>query len=152
MFLAFGGHKNAAGFSISKELFPTFREKILAEVNAQDFSGYKKEIQVDKVLKLDEIGFNIVESMNRFKPFGMGNPKPLFLIDDFSPSKVSFLGSGREHLRFDHRYGFKIFAFGMGEYYEILKFQKEMSLVVDISEDTWQGQRGLMLKVVDVII
>ncbi|MFK5165214.1 hypothetical protein ACI3QP_12155, partial [Propionibacterium freudenreichii] len=91
-FIAFGGHKNAAGFSISKELFPAFREKILTEVNTQDFSNYKKEIAVDKLVKLDEIGFHFVDSMNRFKPFGMGNPKPLFLIEDFIPSKVSFLG------------------------------------------------------------
>ncbi len=138
MFLAFGGHKNAAGFSISKELFPKFREQILAEVNAQDFSNYKKEIIVDKVVKLDEVGFHLVDSMNRFKPFGMGNPKPLFLIHDFCPSKVSFLGQGREHLKLEHRYGFKIFAFGLGEYYELLRKTPVFSLVIDISQDTWQ--------------
>lgn len=142
MFLAFGGHKNAAGFSIAKELFPTFREKILEEVNTQDFSGYKKEILVDKIVPLDEIGFHLVDSMNRFKPFGMGNPKPLFLIEDFIPQKISFLGQGREHLKLEHRYGFKIFAFGLGEYYDILKQHTSQSLslrlVVDISQDNWQ--------------
>ena len=90
-------------------------------MNAQDFSNYKKEIIVDKVVKLDEIGFHLIETMKKYKPFGMGNPKPLFLIEDVIPSKISFLGQGREHLKFEHRYGFKIFAFGMGEYFEVLK-------------------------------
>ena len=93
---------------------------------------------MDKVVNLDEVGFHIVDSMNRFKPFGMGNPKPLFLIEDFIPTKVSFLGQGREHLRLDHRYGFKIFAFGMGEHYELLRKTPIFSLVVDISQDNWQ--------------
>ena len=71
MFLTFGGHKNAAGFSIKKELFPEFQKKIVAEVNAQDFSIYKKEIKIDKLLDFDEIGFTLLETMNQFKPFGM---------------------------------------------------------------------------------
>lgn len=37
-FIAFGGHRQAAGFSILKEKYSEFRENITAELNAQDFS------------------------------------------------------------------------------------------------------------------
>ena len=52
-------------------------------MNDQDFSAHRKEVQVDKIIKLDEIGFKLIEKTQKFKPFGMGNPKPLFLIKDF---------------------------------------------------------------------
>jgi single-stranded-DNA-specific exonuclease len=52
-------------------------------MNAQDFTQHKKKLSIDKVIKLDEIGFKLIERTQKFKPFGMGNPKPLFLIKDF---------------------------------------------------------------------
>jgi len=151
-FEAFGGHKQAAGFTILKDKYEEFREKIVSEMNALDFSEYQKEIQVDKIVRLDEIGFRLLETINEFKPYGLGNPKPLLMIENFTPEKISFLGQGREHLRFDTRYGFKIFAFGFGEYFDILKKTPSFHLVFDLSEDSWMGKRGLMMKVVDVIL
>jgi len=50
-------------------------------MNKRDFSVHKKELTVDKSIALDEIGFKLIASMNRFKPFGMGNKKPLFIIE-----------------------------------------------------------------------
>ena len=76
----------------------------MTELNALDFAQYHKEILVDKSIRLDEIGFKLLDSMNSFKPFGMGNPKPLFIVENFTPEKIAFLGQGREHLRFDTRF------------------------------------------------
>ncbi len=152
MFIAYGWHRNAAGFSISKEKFPEFQKKILADVNAQDFSEYKKELVIDKCVRLDEIWFRLLEEQNVFKPFWMGNTKPLYLIEDFSPEKIAFLWKWREHLKFENRYGFKIFGFSLWEYYEILRKNWALGLVVDIAEDNFWGQRGIMLKVIDIIV
>ena len=151
-FIAFGWHKQAAGFSISKEKFPEFQKKVTSELNAQDFSKYRKELHIDKCIKLDEIGFKLLESMNRFKPFGMGNPKPLFMIEWFVPEKMSFLWKWREHIKIETRYGFKIFAFWFWEHYEQLKKEIVFDLIFDISEDSWMGKRWLMMKVVDIVI
>ncbi len=151
-FLAYGGHKQAAGFSISKEKFPQFKAQVLQELNAQDFSEYTKEIQIDKCLELDEIGFSLIREQNIFKPFWMGNPKPLYLIEWMIPEKISFLWKGREHIKIENRYGLKIFWFFLGEYYETLKWVDTLDIVVDISEDTFGGNKGIMLKIVDIVI
>ena len=150
--IAFWGHKQAAGFSISKEKFPEFQEKITAELNTQDFSWYKKEIHVDKAIKLDEIGFKLIDRTMKFKPFGMGNPKPLFLIKDYELEGVKFLWKWRDHLRLESRYGFKIFAFGMGEYYEQIKGIQTCDIICELAEDNWQGKRGIMIRVVDMLV
>ena len=118
----------------------------------QDFSEHKKELHIDKCLKLDEIGFKFLEKINTFKPYGMWNPKPLFLIENFELEWVKFLGKGRDHLRFESRYGFKIFAFGMGEYYEEIKNLDTCWVICELGEDNWQGKRGIMIRVVDIVV
>ncbi|MDD3145412.1 MAG: single-stranded-DNA-specific exonuclease RecJ [Candidatus Gracilibacteria bacterium] len=152
-FLRYGGHKQAAGFSISKEKFGEFKTKIINELNKKDFSHYKKELKIDKVVRLEELGFSFLSKVNRYKPFGIGNEKPLFLVENLEIEKMDFIGKGRDHLRFTTKHGFKIFAFYMGDFFEEIKrSKKNVSLVFDLSEDSWNGNKNLMLKVVDIIL
>lgn len=150
--IAFWGHKQAAGFSISKEKYPEFKQKILSELNAMDFSEHKRIIKIDKCIKLDEIGFKLLDSVQQFRPFGMWNPVPKFLIENFEIEWVKFLWKWRDHLKFESRYGFKVFAFGMWEYYEDIKWAGRCNIVCELAEDNWQGKRGIMIRVVDVVI
>lgn len=152
MFLAYGGHKNAAWFSISKEKFPEFKRKVLEEVNAEDFEKFKKEIHIDKCLGLDEIGFKLLEGQNKYKPYGMWNPKPLYFIEWIIPEKVAFLWKGREHIKIENRYGLKIFWFFLWEFYEQIRKAEQIDLVVDIAEDNFNGKKWIMLKIVDIVI
>lgn len=155
-FLAYWWHKQAAWFSISKEKFVEFKTKILAEINKQDFSHYKKEIIVDKVIKLEELWFNFLNKVNKYKPFWIGNTKPLFIVENLDYEKMEFLWKWRDHLRFTTKHWFKIFAFYMWDFYEKLKIWqrewKKIDLIFDISEDSWMGNKNLMLKVVDIIL
>jgi hypothetical protein len=82
----------------------------------------------------------------------MGNTKPLYLIEDFSPQKISFLWKGREHIKFENKYGLKVFWFSLWEHYENLKKNGPLSLVVDIAEDNFWGKRWIMLKVIDIVL
>ncbi len=150
--IAFWGHKQAAGFSISKENYPEFKEKILSELNAIDFTEHKRVIKIDTCIKLDEIGFKLLDSIQQFRPFGMWNPVPKFLIKNFEIQGVKFLWKWRDHLKFESRYGFKVFAFGMWEYYEDIKGASSCNVVCELAEDNWQGKRWIMIRVVDVVI
>lgn len=39
----------------------------------------------------------------------------------------------------------------MGTYYEDIKNLQSCDIVCELSEDYWQGNRGIMIRVVDVI-
>ena len=152
-FLAFWWHKQAAWFSISKEKFPLFQKKILSEINKLDFSKNKKILKIDKVVRLSELGFKFLEKVNRFKPFGMWNPKPLFMVENLQYEKLEFLGKGREHIKFTVKEWFKIFWFFMWDFYdEIKRSGGRVSIIFDLSEDSWMWKKNLMLKVVDIIL
>ena len=153
MFIAFGWHKQAAWFSISKEKFPEFQRKILSQINKLDFSQNKKILPVTKVVKIDELWFKFLAKINKFKPFGMWNPKPLFMIENLQYEKLEFLGKWRDHIRFNTKQWFKIFWFFMWDFYdEIKRSGWRVSIIFDISEDSWMGKKNLMLKLEDIIL
>ena len=153
MFIGFWGHKQAAWFSISKEKFPLFQKKLLAEINKLDFLHNKKILKIDKVVRLNELGFNFLKQVNRFKPFGMWNPKPLFMIENLQYEKLEFLWKGRDHIRFNTKEWYKIFWFFMWDHYdEIKRSSGRVSIIFDLSEDSWMGKKNLMLKLEDIIL
>jgi single-stranded-DNA-specific exonuclease len=153
MFIGFWGHKQAAWFSISKEKLPEFQRKILSEINKLDFSHNKKILKIDKVVRLQELGFNFLKQVNRFKPFGMWNPKPLFMIENLQYEKLEFLWKGRDHIRFNTKEWYKIFWFFMWDHYdEIKRSWGRVSIIFDLSEDSWMWKKNLMLKLEDIIL
>lgn len=152
-FIAFWGHKQAAWFSISKEKFGEFKTKIITELNKLNFKNYKKELVVDKVIRLEELWFAFLNNVNRYKPFGIWNLKPIFMVENLEYIKMEFIWKWRDHLKFTTKHWFKIFAFYMWDYYEeIRRSNKNISLIFDISEDSWMWNKNLMLKVVDIIL
>jgi len=151
-FIGFGWHKQAAWFSIEKSKFIDFKKAILSEVNSMDFSNNKKQLDITKVVRLDELWFNFLSKLNKFKPYGIWNPKPLLMVENLDYNKLDFLWQWRDHLRFSTKSWFKIFWFFMGDYYEEIKRWKSVSLVFDLNEDSWMWKKNLMLKIVDIIV
>nr|MDD3720607.1 single-stranded-DNA-specific exonuclease RecJ [Candidatus Gracilibacteria bacterium] len=151
-FVAFGGHKQAAGFTILKSKFEDFKKEILKEVNKIDFTNHKKTIEIDKIIRPEDIGFNFLNKINKYKPFGMGNKKPVFLIKNLNYEKISYLGQGVDHLKVDTKYGFKICAFGLGEFMEKIKKSENISIIFELNLDTFNGRKNLMLNIQDIII
>jgi single-stranded-DNA-specific exonuclease len=53
-FLHFGGHKQAAGFSITIEKYEEFKDKITSEINSIPFHENKKTIIIDKLIDITD--------------------------------------------------------------------------------------------------
>lgn len=152
-FVTFWWHKQAAGFTITKEKFREFKTNILKEVNSLDFSENKRIVNIDKVIVLEEIWFSFLNKINKYKPFWLWNEKPIFLVKNFEYEKLEFLWKWRDHLKFTTKHWFKIFAFFMWEFYEKIKKNKApINIVFDMSEDFWNGKKSIMLKVIDIIL
>ena len=78
-----GGHKLAGGITCNKDKlddlikFLTEKIKLNADINYQN-----KTEQYDVALTLNGLNLDLVEKVLQFEPFGIGNPKPIFLIQD----------------------------------------------------------------------
>jgi single-stranded-DNA-specific exonuclease len=81
LFLRFGGHKQAAGLSLASDRVCEFRERLnayaAARLTPEDFCP---EIEVDSVLRLDEITEQSAADVLSMAPFGCGNPAPVFAV------------------------------------------------------------------------
>ncbi len=94
LFLDFGGHPMAAGFSLKTERIPEFSERIeevarekLAEVDLMP------ALEVDAELKLEELGIKFYKDYRRLFPIGFGNSHPVFVARGLTVRKAERNGS-----------------------------------------------------------
>ena len=152
-FVAFGWHKQAAGFTILKEKFIEFKSKIINDINKEDFSEKRKELKVDKIIKLNEIWFGLIKKIDEFKPYWKWNLRPIFMIKWLEYENIEFIWNWRDHIRFTNKHWFKILAFWMGEYYrEIVSSRKNINIIFEINEDNWNWNKSIMLNVSDIVL
>jgi single-stranded-DNA-specific exonuclease len=79
LFDRFGGHRQAAGFSLPASRIDEMRGRLTAhadEVLAPD--DLRPRLEIDVPLALSEITPDVVDGIARLAPFGMGNGRPLF--------------------------------------------------------------------------
>ena len=101
-FVEFGGHAAAGGFTVrDTEVF--FLEDRLVEAHERltknaiiedDLSQY-----ADAVITPEEIDKTFLIKIEKLAPFGIDNPKPLFLMRDILVREISRFGKGEEHLK-----------------------------------------------------
>ncbi len=151
-FLAFWWHKQAAWFSILKSKYKEFKEKILQDVNKEDFTKFKKTIYVDKLIKIDDLGFNFLDKVNRFKPFWLWNPKPIFMIEDFKYENLSYLWKWVEHIKFYVKSWHKIVWFFLWDYFKNIKKSSKIDLIFELNIDNFNWNRNLQLNVIDFLL
>jgi len=80
LFTKFGGHRQAAGLTISAERIEEFRARFRAhaatKLTPEDFV---KTLDIDSEIEFSEIDDASVNQILRLAPFGFGNPVPLFV-------------------------------------------------------------------------
>ena len=101
MFAQFGGHAAAGGFTlIDTEVF--FLEDRLVEAQAKLVSEKIEDDlsqHADAILTPEEINKSYLIKVEKLAPFGISNPKPVFLLRNVSVLAISRFGKGEEHLK-----------------------------------------------------
>lgn len=92
-----GGHRQAAGFSVHREQWPLVRdslEEVLAGLEIP-------EEDVLDVLDLHPADLTLegLEEIEQLGPFGMDNPGPLFYVDHKGTDRILPLGKSGQHAR-----------------------------------------------------
>ncbi|HEX6279194.1 MAG TPA: single-stranded-DNA-specific exonuclease RecJ [Pyrinomonadaceae bacterium] len=82
LFDQFGGHAAAAGMKISTDRI----EKLLEALNEYAANALTDDdlvptLSIDARLSAETLGLPIVEELDRFEPFGAGNPRPVFVTN-----------------------------------------------------------------------
>lgn len=79
LFVKWGGHSSAAGFTIRSEQVPLF-ERLVREVFSEE-EREEGKIYIDTSLPLSSINQNLYKLLRELEPYGEGFPEPLFLSE-----------------------------------------------------------------------
>jgi single-stranded-DNA-specific exonuclease len=97
----YGGHNQAAGFTLEDSKIEEFARRISEYVNRNFVNkSSKNTIVIESELKISDITANFYKQLNVMEPFGIGNTKPIFCIRGVIPTEISVFGSREEHLKF----------------------------------------------------
>jgi single-stranded-DNA-specific exonuclease len=83
--IEFGGHEQAAGFSVEEKKIPDLRKRL----NEHSHTAYPpeifmKSIDIDLEISLADLSSRLAREIELLEPFGVGNPKPVFLTRGLS--------------------------------------------------------------------
>lgn len=101
LFEKYGGHSEAAGFSIKKENLPIL-EKALEEYASylEIPENAKTEIFIDAELPFEYMSPELLNLVDSFEPFGQGNPNLKFLVKNAKIISADVMGKTEvQHLR-----------------------------------------------------
>ncbi|MFC1754069.1 single-stranded-DNA-specific exonuclease RecJ [Thermoproteota archaeon] len=154
LFIAFGGHKQAAGFSILPEKISEFQTRFIAvsqpEINPSDLNPV---IEIDAKLSASDLNLELAETLSKLEPFGEGNPAPLFYTNDLIPIDFKPVGDG-SHLkaRFTNQENSLVIdsiGFGLSHKLDVL-YKKEVELVFSLEVNEWNNSKSPQLNLVDI--
>lgn len=151
-FLHFWWHSNARWFTIEKSKYNDFKNNFLSFVKNMNFSKYKKELFVDKVIDPVEFNFSLIEIEKKFRPYWVWNKKPVYMFYDFSYDGINYLWQKKEHIKIENKYNISMLWFGFWKYFNVLKNTNKANFVFELLEDTWMGNKQLKAKILDIII
>ncbi len=89
----FGGHAMAAGLSVRKEnltrLKPALTDILASVCTEKDFKPVRK---IDAVIEIADITPELVRQIDLLRPFGTGNPEPVFLMENMWVTSSIIIG------------------------------------------------------------
>lgn len=99
-FLDFGGHELAGGFTVHSEKIHFLEETLSVTFNKIKRVKKDDEITYDIKAGLDAVNLKNWREIEKMEPFGLGNPKPVFLFEDVKIEKIKKFGKNGsgEHL------------------------------------------------------
>lgn len=156
--LGFGGHKNAGGFSVSYEEIHFLEENLLKVFNDQEKKeDSEKDYLIDTTILIDDIIYENYQIIEKLAPFGLNNPKPVFLIKNIEISNIKEFGKEKNHLELIFKNSknkqIKAIAFfkNRTSFISNLIVGMKINLVASFEMNTFAGKNELRLRIVDII-
>ena len=153
----FGGHKYAAGMSLSLENVEAFRKKF-EEVVAGSIQEHMltPKLNIDLEIDLDRVSPKFMSLLKQLAPFGPGNMNPVFVSRNLIAEDCRTMGADDSHLRFKPKQQgvrhmiLQAVAFKMGKLYDELSKGKPFDMAYTIEENHWNDRVYLQLNVKDI--
>ncbi len=153
--LTYGGHILAVGCELMRDRMDAFKKSVNvfsdSKLTEDDF---KKKIHIDAKLNFNTIGVRFLDNLQLLSPFGVGNPKPIFLTEMAEVVAEPKTINGK-HSKFILKQNGKMFeALGWrrGDWAEKAKRGDLIDLVYSLQFSHYLGEERLNLSLEDIKI
>ena len=150
-----GGHNLAAGLLIEKNKFNEFKDYMNL--------SYKKIIKDNNIKKyvskitLSAVNQNFYNELSLMEPFGSNNQNPVFLIENVTIVKSAIIKNkfvscilGSKINKSVNAISFNLINSEISKY--LLNYKKEIKILAQIKQNTWNNKKSLQLNILDVVI
>jgi single-stranded-DNA-specific exonuclease len=151
--LAFGGHKYAAGLSLTRENLAGFSSALAEYADGFPEEIFEPTLHIDAVAPIEQIDDAFATAIEKFEPFGPDNAAPLFASLGIEvvgyPRKV-----GKNHLKLAVRAGDRTLeAIAWGRSAEIVNLEvgtgNQLDVCYTVGRNTYGGRTSTQLTLRD---
>ncbi|MEY2641105.1 MAG: single-stranded-DNA-specific exonuclease, single-stranded-DNA-specific exonuclease [Candidatus Parcubacteria bacterium] len=153
----FGGHAQAGGFVVARDKVDTLLDALSDGYAAAACVPDDEPEWIDATLALDDVNHRTYTTVRSLAPFGVGNPEPVFLLQNVLVKQVEQFGKTREHLRlvFHRQQGGDVEAIAF--YTTPTALTRNVSpgdrrdIVATLDKNTWGSRQSVRLRLKDVL-
>lgn len=158
VFIEYGGHDFAGGFSVAQEKIHRLEEVLTSscEKMVVENLGSEHIENYDAELALFEVNWDVWSIIDKLSPFGDSNPKPIFLFKNTLVKEVKAFGKEKNHLRLDLEKpsGGKVEAISFFKGPDDFKVKpqkgEQVDLLANMEKSVFRGRPELRLRIVDI--
>ncbi|WP_082233730.1 single-stranded-DNA-specific exonuclease RecJ [Halobacillus massiliensis] len=153
LFIHFGGHAQAAGMTVELDKISQIRSSLckLAKEKLTE-EDYQQTLNIEMSIGLEDVSVQQIKEISKFRPFGMGNPKPLFHVKE-TPKEIRLIGSRQNHLKMqfiNEKGKLDGIGFGMGDCYHKIGSSSELEVVGELNINEWNGRKSPQIMIKDL--
>ncbi len=149
----YGGHAKAAGLTLEQGQLTSLYDKLIETADRLLTADHlAPRIMIDAKLRPAEASLKTVEKLTQLEPYGLGNPRPVFLLEQAKLDQVRLIGSGK-HLKLSFiladQKSLDAVGFSLASRQAELQRGAEYDLVGGLEKNEWQGRLSLQFKLTD---
>ena len=156
LFLAFGGHTLAAGFSFDESNYKEIEDFLDNEFEEfKQHNELKSSKNIDIVTSLEDISYQLLNSLDALKPYGMDFEKPSILIENAMVLNKAYFGSEKQYLRLtiaDEVGNLECISFKDISAFDKVEKNDIIDLLCTLDKNNFNGRSKLQAHIIDINI
>ena len=151
LLLTYGGHEKAAGLQMDVAHVAAFKERFVSYASTNIASeALVPTKKADCVLQPEVITDEFVQTLVQFAPYGIGNPKPKFVVTPLEVIETRPVGAAKQHLKLRFKGGLEGIGFSCAHHANRCAPGSTVAALGSLEFNSWNGRQTIQLLIDDI--